>query len=183
MFSFLTPYMTYIKLGLIVAVVIIIAALYALASHYKNVNKVLASQIIEVRAANAENVKTIDALKADSVRSEQLCETRLAIKDKVIAGLRKINALSPGGEYAGNVVIGSGNPILDALNGMYPKAGYQGGVCKAGSPGPAGAGAGQSGDVLYCFSDKQDILNYLYNKALHDGREAEMESILKSFQK
>jgi len=183
MFKFLAPYMAYIKLGLIASVVIAIAALYASASHYKNVNKTLVMQIDEARAANAENVKTIDAMRADAGRALQLCDSRLAIKEKIITALRETSALTEGGLTNAGDTISSGNAVLDALNGVSRKAGYQGGICKASGPGASGSGPGQPGDVLYCFSSKQDVLNYLYNKALHDGREAEMEAVLKSFQK
>lgn len=182
MFSFLTPYLTYIKLGLIAVVVLVIASLYAANAHNKAAVVVLSAQIAEARAANAENVKTIEAMRADAGRAAQLCGVQLGLKDKTIAELRKISVLTEGGLANAGDIISSGNALLDALNSVSAKAGYQGGICKASGSGATVSGSGQPDNVLYCFAAKQDALNYLYNRALHDGREAEMEAVLKSFQ-
>lgn len=179
MWSWLNPYMGYIKIAFWAAIAVAIITLFFTMKHYKSKADILNAQLSECQTANIKCKEAVDMLGKDVTRGNSLCEKRLNSKDAVIVQLRKINSLKEG---ASNESINSGgNALLDSLGSMYPKAGGAGGICTAGGSGGSGSGGGQSGDILYCLT-RQDALNLLSNKAMHDGREKEMEEILNSFQ-
>jgi hypothetical protein len=186
MFSFLTPYLTYIKIAIVAAALLAMGTLYAMVSHYKSINKELTAQIALCRDANKEDLATIAILKQEGEKASVECVTRLGIKDDTIKKMQKLlNLKGEATNEKPGAVGSSGDDVLDTLNGLYPKAGSQGGICSGTSGGAVGPGAGSGSRVLlrrYCFGSKQDILNFLSNQAMHDAREKDLESILLSHQ-
>lgn len=186
MFSFLTPYMTYIKVGITIIAVAALASLYGMMSHYKAKVVVLTMQISECRKANADTVATNESMKQELNNAGIECVTRLAIKDDRIKKLEKM--LNTKGESANEKPASgsSGDDVLDLLNGVYAKANYTGGICQGASGGAIAAGAGPGSGVLllrrYCFASKQDVINWLINQSAHDAREKDLESIIMSHQ-
>jgi hypothetical protein len=65
--------------------------------------------------ANAENVATIDALKAEIAKGNKACEARLKSKDKALKRIQEIDKMRGKDEKNPD----SGNPLRDALNGMF----------------------------------------------------------------
>lgn len=69
--------------------------------------------------ANAENTKTITALQAEIAKGNQICQERLASKDRAINSMRTIDGMKGKKDEKGQVA--SDDPILNSLNGMFVK--------------------------------------------------------------
>lgn len=65
--------------------------------------------------ANAENTATIDALKAEIAKGNKACDARLKSKDKALKRIQEIDKMRGKDEKNPD----SGNPLRDALNGMF----------------------------------------------------------------
>ena len=133
------------------------------------------------QGANGESTKTIAALTIERDKNAETCESRLAGYNATLTELQRIDGLQGGNdahretmsENSGPI---NGDPLLTALNRMYP-AGGQDGVCQTGNPGSAGGSAILPGSVRYCFCSDDDVRNFLKNQALMAGRESELVSI------
>jgi hypothetical protein len=186
MFAFLTPYMTYIKIGIAAIVILGIAWLYGEMSHYKAEVAVLTVQLGVCQEANKTTLATNESLRQERDRAGTECETMLSIKDEEIAKYKKM--LSAKGDIANEKpnLVSSGDNVLDLLNGVSPaKAGNAGGVCTGEDGKITAPGAGLGSRVLlrrYCFSTKQDAINWLINNAAHDASEKLCRSIVESHQ-
>lgn len=71
------------------------------------------SELAVVKDANAENIRTIDALKSEITKGNKSCQERLASKDATIRKLKEIDNMGGYNESNGT------NPLRDALNGLY----------------------------------------------------------------
>jgi len=71
--------------------------------------------VVACESANKENIVTIEQLKKQAESFNKACEARLASKDGTIKKLRDIDALRGKDEKTPT----SGDPIRDALNGMW----------------------------------------------------------------
>lgn len=73
--------------------------------------------------ANATNQATIGSMKAELQSVQASCTTRLRQKERTASEIKRIDSLKPGvktDETDSNTVGSStGDPILDALNGMF----------------------------------------------------------------
>lgn len=67
--------------------------------------------------ANAENVATIDALKAEIAKGNKACEARLKSKDKALREMKAIDGLKGKKDEKGNIT--PDDPILLRLDGMF----------------------------------------------------------------
>ena len=136
--------------------------------------------------ANAEGWKTVQALEAERTKAKKSCETRLAGYDATLAELKRISELQGGThEQGGEVSVtgGSGDDLLDALNGMFPDLrGTDGsgpnGVCKTGSSGDPEGSAVLPGSVSYCFCSVEDVKNLLKDWVLTGAREKDLVNII-----
>lgn len=66
-------------------------------------------------SANVENTATIEQLKKQAESSSKSCQERLASKDSTIKKLKEIDGLRGKDETNPS----SGDPLRDALNGMF----------------------------------------------------------------
>ncbi len=161
--------------------------------------KTLNAELTTVQDANLSSQATITSLLAERDKAGQTCQSRLSAKDELIHKLQDIDALPSnstpntqnstlisGGphdaENQGNnqTAVGdhrSGNPLLDALNGMYPAPGGQDGVCQAAGAADSSGAAILPGQVL-CFCSEQDIKNLLKNRELDKSDSKDLRTIL-----
>lgn len=171
---------------LIYALYILLALSGATAGYYylrcgqlANKAAALTHELTMAQDANAESTKTIAALTSERAASEKTCEARLRGYDATLAELQRIDGLKGGtdGHGDGNHIDSGGDPLLDALNGMYP-AGGQDGVCQTDNPRDSGGSGVLPGSVRYCFCGEQDVKNLLKNNALARGDRENLAAIL-----
>jgi hypothetical protein len=148
--------------------------------------KAVRVELQAAKDANATNVTTIAELKKEAENLNKSCTARVNIKDQTIKRLKQIDSLkgTVKHEEIGNkniVAGGSGDDILDELNGMWGEGTGQDGVRQADDPGPPAAAGLLPGKVaeemsegLYCL-DAENAKNLLRNKALQDDREKSLE--------
>jgi hypothetical protein len=179
--SFLDPYMNYIKLGILALCLAGAAWLFGEMKYYQSEYKTVKANNEILAATNEKNDKALKEARTLAGKASIRCEDALAVKDKTIAKLTKIISAAEGKVDNESNLISSGNALLDALNSMYPKAGYAGGVCRADNTPSASRDTGPTSQFLYCIN-RQDALNLLMNKARHDGNESVMRGYLNSFQ-
>lgn len=76
-----------------------------------------------VKDANEANQKTIENQKEDIRKANEACTARISNKDMTIKRLQEIDSLVPGviNETSDTHAGGSGDPILNELNGMWDK--------------------------------------------------------------
>lgn len=181
MFDWLNPYMNYVKLAILSAVVIIMSVLFARMEYYKSEYKTVKANNEVLSGVNEKNQQTIAELRTNGAKDIQRYQTALIEKDKTIAKLTQLIAIAEGGASHETTTVFNGDSILVALNSMYPKSGNAGGVCKSNSAASASRDSEFAGQFLYCLT-RQDALNLLINKTKHDGNEAIMREYLNSFQ-
>jgi hypothetical protein len=73
----------------------------------------LKAEVSVCKDANAENNKTITALREEIAKGNKSCKERLAAKDEIIRGFQEIDNMGGYDASTGN------NPLRDSLNGMY----------------------------------------------------------------
>ena len=155
----------------------------------------LAADVLKCAAANDETQATIEAMIKERGHLGASCETRLALKDKIIKELREIgeanDAEDPNDEVpAGDHTIHH-NGVIDLLNGMLPlvpAANYnedglyqargadhpKGADLQPGSVASNGTGTGES---AYCL-DEVNAKRLMTNNSLLRGWALDMEAIL-----
>lgn len=85
--------------------------------------KAVRVELQAARDANEANQQTIASQKEEIHKANESCTARISNKDKTITRLQEIDGLVPGGasdEKKG--VVGSGDPILAELNGMWNRS-------------------------------------------------------------
>jgi hypothetical protein len=200
MFAQLKLYAAYFVGGVILILSLACGGEYLWIKHQAAELKTLNIELASAQDANLSSQATITSLLAERDKAGQTCQSRLSAKDDLIHRLQDIDALPSnstpntqnptlisGGPHdaknQGNnqTVVAdrhSGNPLLDALNGMYPAPGGQAGVCQAtGAADPSGASV-LSGQVLYCFCSEQDVKDLLKNRELDKSDSKDLRTIL-----
>jgi len=151
--------------------------------------KAVKVELQAAKDANQSNLTTIAELKKEAENLNKSCTARVNIKDQTIKRLKAIDSLKgtvSKDEEVDNksAVGGSGDDILDELNGMWEQGAGPDGVRQAEDPGsPAATGllpgrvAEKVTEGLYCL-DAENAKNLLKNKALQDDREKNLEQII-----
>lgn len=178
--------MDYLKGGVIGLLVGMILAVVGVRWAKDQQVKAVKVELQAAKDANESNLTTIAELKKEAENLNKSCTARVNIKDQTIKRLKQIDSLkgTVKHEEIGNkniVAGGSGDDILDELNGMWGEGTGQDGVRQADDPGPPAAAGLLPGKVaeemtegLYCL-DAENAKNLLRNKALQDDREKDLE--------
>jgi|GEM_PF-4580567 len=99
--------------------------------------KAVKVELQAAKDANTTNLTTIAELKKEAENLNKSCTARIETKDQTIKRLKYIDGLTPTGvinETDNAVAGGSGDAILDELNGMWKQGAGPDGVRTAGNP-------------------------------------------------
>ena len=198
MFSVIQKYLIYALAAALAASLIACGYYYLRCGSLKNQLGKAQQERTNFEAAAKINKATADALQLERDNMTTRYTAQLATCQKKITGLQKIDTLSEVETHETTTVTHSGNPILDALNGLFPAlrtSDNSQGICQAAGPAP-GAGAdvlpgnvvpplpsrGEGrGEGWYCL-DAVGAKNLLKNIFLMRGWGQESAEVLQSFQ-
>lgn len=172
---------------IIIAVAVISAALSGYLTYkieHANVI-VLTAQNQKLLDANLSTAATVTALLKERATANATCQAQIKIQEREVQTCKDLLALEGETKHEIPTNVTSGDAVLDKLNGVYPKAGHQGYVCANDSGASTIPSTELGSGVLlrrYCFSSKQDAINWIMNKTEHDAREQRMETIISSHQ-
>jgi hypothetical protein len=184
MFAQLKLYAAYIVGAVILALAATACGEYLWIEHQKTTISTLKSQLVQAQDANATNKTTIDALTAERDKAGQTCQSRLNAKEDLIHKLQDIDAMSSAQSLTfnngGPHEIGTtfSDPLLTALNSMYPAPDSKNGICQTAGTADSSGAAVLPGQVRYCFCSEQDIKNLLKNHELDKSDSRDLRSIL-----